>query len=235
VSVFVVEVVAIVGGNDGNAGFLGEAEQFPVDALLDFQALVLNFEKEVAFAKDVAETIGVFAGAIEFFVDNGFGDGTAEAGAEGDEASGMLAEEIVVDARFVVKAFEVTGGDEFDEVAVALEGFAEEDKVVGAAGPGLKVVAVVHGGAGFFTAVEAAAFGEVDFAADDGLDVALAGFIEKIGGGEEVAVVGDGYGGHFLAGGLVEKLGGFAGTVEEAEVGVNVEVNELRIAHGVSL
>ena len=147
----------------------------------------------------------------------------------------MLAEEIVVDARLVVETFEIAGGDELDEIAVALEGFAEEHEVIGAAGAGLEVVAIIGRGAGFFAAVETAALGDVNFAADDGLDVALAGFMEEIGGGEEVAVVGDGHGGHFLAGGLVEKFGGFTRTVEEAEVGVNVQVNELRIAHGVSL
>ena len=54
VSVFMVEIVAIIGGNDGDAGFLGEAEEFPVDALFDFEALVLDFEEEIAFAEDVA-------------------------------------------------------------------------------------------------------------------------------------------------------------------------------------
>jgi hypothetical protein len=45
-------------------------------------------------------------------------------------------------------------------------------------------------------------------------------------------VVGDGHGGHLLPGGFVEKLGGFAGTVEETVVCVEVQVNELGIAHG---
>src|SRR5713226_5572453 len=48
---------------------------------------------------------------------------------------------------------------------------------------------------GFFASVMPAALGHVDFAADDGLDVALAGFVEKIRGGEEIAVVGDSHGG----------------------------------------
>jgi len=84
----------------------------------------------------------------------------------------------------------------------------------------------------FFAAVMAAAFGHVDLAANDGLDVALAGFIEEIGSGKEIAMVGDGHGGHLLAGRFIQKLGGFASPIEQAVIGVNVKVNELRLAHG---
>src|SRR5258708_13738044 len=82
----------------------------------------------------------------------------------------------------------------------------------------------------FFPAVMAAALSNVDFAADDGLDVALAGFIEEIGGGEEIAMVGDGHGGHLLAGRFIQKLGGFAGPLEQAVIGVDVKKNEMRVA-----
>jgi hypothetical protein len=68
----------------------------------------------------------------------------------------------------------------------------------------------------------AASFGQIDFATDDGLYVALAGFIEEIGGGEYVAVIGNSHRGHFLARGFIEEFGGFAGSVEEAEVSVDV-------------
>src|SRR5713226_927675 len=84
----------------------------------------------------------------------------------------------------------------------------------------------------FFAAVMPAALGHVDFAANDGLDVAFAGFIEKIGGGKEISVVGDSHGGHFLAGSFIQELGGLAGPIEQTVIGVNVKMNELRLAHG---
>src|SRR5260370_9742152 len=84
----------------------------------------------------------------------------------------------------------------------------------------------------FFAAVMTAALGHVDFAADDGLDVALAGLIEEICGGKEIAVVRDSHGGHFLARRFIQELGGFAGPIEQAVIGVNVKMNELRSAHG---
>ena len=85
---------------------------------------------------------------------------------------------------------------------------------------------------GFFATVMAATLGHVDFAADDRFDVALAGFIEEIGGGEEIAVIGDGHGWHFLPGRFVQELAGFAGPIEQAVIGVNVKMNKLRLAHG---
>src|SRR5258708_20152617 len=86
-------------------------------------------------------------------------------------------------------------------------------------------------GGRFFAAVMAAALGHVDLAANDGLDVALAGFIEEIGSGKEIAMVGDGHGGHLLAGRFIQKLGGFASPIEQAVIGVNVKMNEMRLPH----
>jgi hypothetical protein len=45
-------------------------------------------------------------------------------------------------------------------------------------------------------------------------------------------VVRDGYGGHFLARRFVEKLAGFASPVQQTEIGMNVQMNELRLPHG---
>jgi hypothetical protein len=62
----------------------------------------------------------------------------------------------------------------------------------------------LSGSVRFYTAVVAAAFGHINFASDDGLDVALAGFVEEIGGGEKIAVVRYGHGWHFLPRRLIE-------------------------------
>src|SRR6266478_1288147 len=99
--------------------------------------------------------------------------------------------------------------------------------------PRLGIAAILPVAAiGFVAAVMAAAFSQVDFAADDGLDVALAGFIEEIGGSKEVAMVGDGHGRHFLPRRFIQKLGGFAGSIEQTVIRMNVKMNELRLAHG---
>src|SRR2546429_7437172 len=81
---------------------------------------------------------------------------------------------------------------------------------------------------GLFATVVATAFGDVDLAANDGLDVALAGFIEEIRGREEIAVVGDGYRRHLLTGCFIEQFGSLASPVEQAVIRVYVQMYELR-------
>ena len=49
---------------------------------------------------------------------------------------------------------------------------------------------------------------------------------------EKIAMIGDGYGGHFLPGGLVEELRGFARAIEKAVIRVDMQMNKLRIGHG---
>ncbi len=84
----------------------------------------------------------------------------------------------------------------------------------------------------FFASVMPAAFRYVDFAADDRLDVPFARLVEEIRCGEEIAVVGDGHGWHFLPRSFIQQLRSFAGPVEQAVIGVNVEMYELRLPHG---
>src|SRR5208282_3350027 len=51
-------------------------------------------------------------------------------------------------------------------------------------------------------------------------------FLIKLGGGEKIAVIGDGDGGHSAAGGFGDEVGDAAGAVEKTVVGVQVQVNE---------
>src|SRR2546430_13612085 len=88
---------------------------------------------------------------------------------------------------------------------------------------------------GFLAAFMAAAFGYVNFAANDGLDVALAGFIEKIGSGEKIAVVGNGHGGQFLARSFIPKLGGFANPLEQTVIPMKLKMHATRVGPGTPL
>ncbi len=85
---------------------------------------------------------------------------------------------------------------------------------------------------GLFPALMTTATRHIHFATDDGFDVALARFIEKIRRGKKIPVIGDGHRGHFLARSFVEQFAGFASSIQQAEIGVNVKVNKLRLTHG---
>src|SRR5713101_3409984 len=105
--------------------------------------------------------------------------------------------------------------------------------MVGAAHPRIATAAVLPiCTVCLFSPVVTAALCNVDFTPDNWFDVALAGFVEEIGCGEKIAVVGDGYGRHLLPRRLVQQLRGFACTVEQAEIGMNVKMHELRLTHG---
>ena len=230
--------MAIVGGDKRDARFFREANEVAIDILFDWQALVLNFKEKIAFAENILEAVGVFAGLIEALLDDGFGDGAAEAGGESDQTFTVFGEKVVVDAGLVIETFEKTGGDKLDEVAIAVHVFAKEDKVIAAARARLifAIVAVAGAdGSGFLAAIETGTLGEIDLATDDGLNVALTGFMEEVGGGKEVTVVGNGHGGHFLPGSFIEEFGSFARAVEQTEVRVDVQMNKLGIAHGIRL
>ncbi len=78
--------------------------------------------------------------------------------------------------------------------------------------------------------------GHVDLAPEDGLDAPVPAGVVEVHRPEHVAVVGDGHGLHAEALGLGHELADVAGTVEEAVLGVEMEVDEVRLdAHSHSI
>src|ERR1700682_297529 len=207
--------MTIIGSDKGDSGFFGEPHQVWIDGLFDWQVLVLNFQKEIALAKNIAQTVGVLARLIVFFFHHRFGNHAAQARGKRDQPFVVLGKQIVVDARLVVEAFEKSGRDQLDKVLITFQRFTKQNQVIAAAAYGFAFAAVmdaVRGGAigaiDFFSALVAAALGHVYFATDDRLDVALARFMEEIRGGKKIAVVGDGHRRHLLSGCLVKQVTG---------------------------
>lgn len=128
----------------------------------------------------------------------------------------MGREEVFIDAGLVVETFEEAGGDEAVEVLVAFLILTEKDEVVVAIGFGFILVILL---------------GDVEFAADDGVDAFGLGGVVELDGSEEVAMVGHGDGGHLLFGDDVHHLGDFTGSVEEGVIGMAVEMDEGRVGH----
>src|SRR5260370_9321857 len=100
--------------------------------------------------------------------------------------------------------------------------------MIGTAHAGLGITTILAVATiGLFAAVMAAALSDVDFATDDGLDVALAGFVEEIRSGKEIAGIGDGHGWPFLAGRFSAKLRGLASPIEQPEIPMNLKMDEM--------
>ncbi len=105
--------------------------------------------------------------------------------------------------------------------------------MITAASGGLAIAAFLSVGAvGLFSALMAAASGHIHFATDDGLDVPLGRFIEEIRCGKKIAMIGDGHRRHFLARSFVKQFASFASSIQQAEIGMNVKMNKLRLTHG---
>ena len=183
--------------------------------LVLLEAVVLHFEEEVVLAEHVRVFVGEAAGVVVLVGQEGFVDVAAQAGRQRDQAFGVAREQVLIDARLVVEAVEVAGGDQVDQVAVAFLVFAEQDQVVVAVGVGAGLVALLR---------------DVNFAADDRMDAFRLGRVVELDGAEEVAVIGHGDGGHLLALRDLHQLLDFAGAVEQRVVGMAVEMDERAFA-----
>jgi hypothetical protein len=84
--VVAVEIVGVVGGDERNAGFPGEADYQREQALVLLHAVVLQFEEEVPAAEDVYVGVSEAAGFLVAIGEQGFVDVAAQAGRERDEA-----------------------------------------------------------------------------------------------------------------------------------------------------
>ena len=216
VGVVFAEIVAVVGGDQRQAEIFFQLEEAGMDAVLHFQALILNLEIEILFAENVGEGSGGGASGVVIVLHEALGDFALQAAGEADEPAGMLGEKLLADARLVVEAVQRGLGGDLDQVAVALFVFGEDEQVV---------VGVAFGGGAVVVL-----FADVEFAADDGLHARVLGGVDEMHGAKNVAVVGHGHGGHphFLH--ALAELFDVTRAVEHGVVGVQVQVNEL--GHG---
>ena len=124
------QIVAVVRGDERNAGFARETHNLRVDALFDFQALVLNFQEEVSLPENIPQAVGGFARLVRPFFHEIFGDRAAQAGRQCDQTAAVFRQQVVIDSGLVIETFEVSRGDELDQIAVALRIFAEQNEVI---------------------------------------------------------------------------------------------------------
>ena len=105
-------------------------DQIAVDARLHLQALVLHFEKEISLAENIAQPVGVRPRLLVFFREQRIGHFAAQAGRKRDQSLAVLRQQVVIDARLVIKAFEKSGGNQLDEVAIAFGVLAQQHQMV---------------------------------------------------------------------------------------------------------
>ena len=84
-----------------------EAVDLRREPLVLLEAVILNFEEEIVLAEDVAIGVGEAARVVVLVGEDGFVEVAAQAGREADEAFRVGGEQIFIDARLVVEAFEI--------------------------------------------------------------------------------------------------------------------------------
>ena len=212
VGVVFAEVVAVVGGDERDVEVFFEAEEIGVDLLFELEALVLNFEEEVAAAEDVLVLRGSAARGLVVPFHQVLAELAGEAAGEADESCGVFGEIFLADARLAIEAVERGLRRDADEVAVALFVFGEDEQVV--------VVVALRLGA------MVVLLADVELAAEDGLDAARLGGVEEVDGSVDVAVIGDGNGLLADVGDALHELFYVTSAIEEGVVGVQMQVGE---------
>ena len=207
------QIVAIVRGHERDAELPGEAAHDLVGQPLLGNSVVLHFEVEVAFPEDLQKLAGGGLGLALAMGHDVLVDLPLEAGGEADEPFAVPAQQRLVDARLVVEAFEIRRRGELQEVPVARLVLREKHEMVAAPLAGRAVVQV--------------SLGHVGFHADDRLDARGPGGVVQLDGAEHVSMVGERHRRHpgFLDG--VDHIGEAVGPVEQAELAVQMEVDEV--------
>ncbi len=176
---------------------------------------VLELDVDVACAEDLDEAVELLLGVLRAGLFERLADAAGEAAGERDEPVGVALEELPVDARLVVVALEVAERGELDEVVVAGGRLGEERQVRVA------------------LRLRAAVVGDVDLAADDGLDPVGFRRLDEVDRAGERAVVGEGHGRHLELRSARGERRNAARAVEDRVLRVDVKVDERSgLGHG---
>ncbi len=138
-----------------------------------------------------------------------------QTGGHGNQSVAVLSEDLFIDPGFVVKSFKLGNGGQFTEVAVTFLIFGQQDQV--------RKIPVVYR-----CFVESGSGGHINFDADNGFDAGLGRFFIKLDRAEHGAVIGDGHRMHAELGGPLQKVVDANGPIQQAVLGVDMEVNKIR-------
>jgi len=205
--------VRVVGGNVPEVVALAKFEQGAVEIrqLTDGVILKLNEKIIRAISLDIP-----FKNALPGFnalVEDGARDLAGHAGSGGDDPLAVGAQEIMIDARVIIKSFQLGGAGDLEQVFVTGHVFSEQHQVV-------RVfvflgIAVIH-----------PACGHIGFNPDDGFNTRINRRLEEIDHAEHGAVIGDGHRVHAQFLHALDQLFDIAEAVEQRVFCMNMQVGE---------
>ena len=126
----------------------------------------------------------------------------------------IFAQVLFINARFIVKAFDLPNGNKLHEVLVPGPVLGKKDQMI-------ELTAGLHVLDGVGTARN------IDFAANDGLDSLPDAFLIKLDGTIHDTVIGNGKSRHAQFLGITDKVRDPTGPIEEAELCMGMEMDKL--------
>ncbi len=221
IGILLAQVVTVVGDDQGNACFAGDSSDFRYQLGFFFQAVVLDLEIEVSFAENLRQLAGGCHRFVRPAVEQIPVHLAFEAGRSRNQAFVVLTEQFFVDAGSMVEAFKEPGTGQFHQVLVAGVVLSQQDHMKAAIGVFVR-----------WFLIKSASTRHIRLAADNRLDPRLGRLFVELDRPEHIAVIGDREGGHFVLAGQLDYIVEPAGTVEERILAVGVEMDEIRVFHG---
>ena len=211
--IFLAQIVGVIGGRHGDAGFPRQLDELRQNDVVLFQPMVLQLDVIIAFSEQIPIPQGRGLGPLVVPGQNGLRHLTGQTGRQADQALVILFQQLLVHAGLGIKALHERCRDHLDQVFVASLILAQQDQMVVA----VDLVHLVKTGAG----------SHIDFTADDGLDARLFGCLIELHTAVHDAVVGAGNGGLAAFLDAVHQLVDAAGTVQQTVFRMDVQVDKV--------
>ena len=128
--VVVAQIVRIVGDDQRNAGLARHAPDLRHDTVCPDRGRDPASPERNCLSEEIRVFVREPLGIVVAIGQHRFVNIAAQAGRKRNQPFGMLRQQILVDARLVVKPVQVAGRDQVDQVLVAFLVFAEENQVV---------------------------------------------------------------------------------------------------------
>ena len=218
--VFVIKVVAVVGGHHGNAEALSHIKEDVVHLELLGESVVLNLKIEVSFAKKLLVVKSQLVGLLHLSFHNQLGNLACQTGRKGYNPFAVLGQHLSVDTGLVIKTFELGDGGELAEVGVARIVFRQKHQVKEACSVFRTLFSLKPSRR------------HVGFKTHDGFDARFVGFVVELHCTEHHPVVGDGHRLHTILFGTGEKRIEANGPVQKAVLGVQMQMIKIRNVAG---
>ncbi len=214
------QIMAIVGGDQGQVELASKPGQSPIDDGLALEPVGLKFQIEIARAENFGILQSHLAGRRLLVPHELGGDFSLEAARKGNQPPMVLPQELFIDSSLVVESFQVRQGHQLHQIPVTGQVFGEQDQMIVAVF--IAVPAVVR----LALAIEAAPGRDVDLASQDGLDLGLSAQLIEFQRPKHIPMVGYGHRRHLVAANRVDKVFQAYRPIQQAELGVDVQVNK---------